>query len=133
MSYRYQSSYQAPKVYQDEAPQRRRPSAQPLMVAMLVTFVVVSLLVLLAGRMPFSPEVLPLQGPTYREYVERDRARLGAYGWEGESRNVIVHIPVERAMDRLVERGLPTVVAPAEEVLPADEEAPAEEQPATQP
>ena len=33
--------------------------------------------------------------------------KLNGYGWE-DQRNGIVHIPIERAMDLLVQRGLPT-------------------------
>lgn len=102
MSYRYQGSYQGMPQAQTE---RRTPSARPIMAALLTTFVVVSLLVLLAGRMPSVPDVTPLVGPTYRDYVLADRQLLDSYGFTTEGR---VHIPIERSMDLIVERGLPT-------------------------
>jgi hypothetical protein len=104
MDYRYQSSYQPERVFQPQAAARRTPSARPIMAALLATFVVVSLLVLLAGRVPFVPDVVPLSGPTAQEYVARDRQLLSSYGFTTEGR---VHVPIEHAMDLLVERGLP--------------------------
>lgn len=125
MSYRYQGSFQRPQpqAYRPEGTARRL-SAQPIMAVLLAAFVVVSLLVLLAGRMPGPPEVLPLQGVDYRQYVERDQRLLGSYGYTLEGN---VHLPVERAMDLIVQRGLPTVAAPVEEVLVDEEEASEEE------
>jgi hypothetical protein len=105
MSYRYPESYQPQQAYQAQPAARRTPSARPIMAALLATFVVVSLLVLLAGRVPFVPDVVPLSGPTYRDYVIPDRQLLDSYGFTTEGR---VHIPIERAMDLVVERGLPT-------------------------
>lgn len=104
MSYRYQGSYQSQSQgsYQNV---RRTPSARPIMAALLATFVIVSLLVLLAGRVPFVPSVTPLVGPTYRDYVIPDRQLLDSYGFTTEGQ---VHIPIDRAMDLIVERGLPT-------------------------
>lgn len=96
MSYRYGPTL---------TPRRRGPNELRLMTALLIAFVVVSLAVLLAGRVPFSPSVTPLSGPNYRSYVEDDRALLSGYGYTTEGR---VHIPIDLAMDLIVERGLPT-------------------------
>lgn len=96
MSYRYGNS--APAAGQ--VPYERR-----VMIALLIGFVVVSLAVLLAGRVPFTPSATPLSGPTYRTYVESDRQLLAGYGYTLEGR---VHIPIDRAIDLVVERGLPT-------------------------
>ncbi|NWF80567.1 MAG: hypothetical protein HXY37_11045 [Chloroflexi bacterium] len=96
MSYRYQSSYQ---------PARRAPGAIQIMSGLLVTFVVVSLLVMLAGRVPFVPSVTPIAGPTYKDYVLPARELLTSYGYTLEGN---VHIPIDRAMDLIAERGLPT-------------------------
>jgi hypothetical protein len=95
MSYRYGNSAQA----------ARQPNERRIMIALLVGFVVVSLLVLTAGRFPISPTVTPLSGPNYTTYVENDRQLLASYGRTLEG---TVHIPIERAMDLVVERGLPT-------------------------
>jgi hypothetical protein len=83
----------------------RVPNERRIMIALLVTFVVVSLAVLLAGRVPFVPAVTPLAGPTYKTYVEDDRQLLGSYGYTLEGN---VHIPIDLAMDLVVSRGLPT-------------------------
>lgn len=96
MSYRYQSSYQ---------PARRAPGAIQIMSGLLATFVVVSLLVMLAGRVPFVPSVTPIAGPTYKDYVIPARELLTSYGYTMEGS---VHIPIDRAMDLIAERGLPT-------------------------
>ncbi|WP_174714058.1 hypothetical protein [Candidatus Viridilinea mediisalina] len=137
MSYRYQGSFQRPQPqasYQPAA--KRRLSAQPIMAALLGTFVVVSLLVLLAGRVPGPPEVRPLPGVDYRQYEQRDLRLLGdddGYGYTVEGN---VHLPIERAMDLLVQRGLPTVAAPVEEVVVDEDEAEgeaADEEETTQP
>lgn len=95
MSYRYQRSYQ---------PIQRAPSAVRIMATLLVVFVIVSLMVILAGRVPFAPRVTPLSGPTYLDYVIPDRELLDSYGFTVDGS---VHIPINRAMDLLVERGLP--------------------------
>jgi hypothetical protein len=43
---------------------------------------------------------------------EEERRRIDAYGWVDREAG-IAHIPVERAMDILAQRGLPKVPAPA--------------------
>lgn len=85
-------------------PQPALPSARRIMVAMLVTFVVVSFLVLFAGRLPVTPQPLFPEGPTYRQYTQEADVLLSSYGNTIEGR---VHIPIDRAMDLIVERGLP--------------------------
>lgn len=97
MSYRYNPT----PSFTQSRPEQRLPSARALMVALLGAFIVISLLVLLAGRVPFVPTPNPVQGSTYREYVTRDRELLGSYGYTIEGN---VHIPVERAMDLIVEQ-----------------------------
>lgn len=96
MSYRYGTSLQA---------ERRTPNERRLMIGLLIGFVVVSLFVLLAGRTPFVPGVTPLTGPTYQTYVANDRQLLSSYGYTLEG---AVHIPIDQAMDLIVQRGLPT-------------------------
>jgi hypothetical protein len=79
-------------------------SARRIMTAMIVTFVLVSLLVLFAGRLPVTPQPLFPAGPTYREYTQEADVLLSSYGYTLEGR---VHIPIDRAMDLVSQRGLP--------------------------
>lgn len=96
MSYRYRTSPYEP------APQA--PSASRIMIGLVAAFVLLSLFVLLAGRVPFPPTPSPVQGDTYRRYVEADRALLSDYGYTVEGR---VHIPIDLAIDLIAQRGLP--------------------------
>lgn len=79
-------------------------SLSRLMIASLMVFLVLSLVVLLAGRLPFTPQPAPVTGNTYRTYVNDARTLLDSYGYTMEGK---VHIPIDRAMDLIVERGLP--------------------------
>jgi hypothetical protein len=102
MSYRFGNSY----------PTRRpEPSLRVMMTGLLVGFVVVSLLVFLAGRLPFTPTPIPLSGTTYRDYLAVDRELLTTYG---RTEQGTIHIPLDRAMDLIAERGLPTRENPTE-------------------
>lgn len=107
MSYRFQPSYppEQRQVAYQPAPRGGAPGVVQIMSGLLVAFLVVSLLVMLAGRVPFVPSVTPLDGPTYKDYVIPDRELLNSYGYTLEGK---VHIPIDRAMDLTVERGLPT-------------------------
>lgn len=70
--------------------------------------------VLPEARMPHQPPAPRLQPDPpqdLRQLVERERRELTGYGWIDESVEV-ARIPIERAMDLLVEHGLPA--APAE-------------------
>ncbi|NCC31965.1 MAG: hypothetical protein EOM24_08055 [Chloroflexia bacterium] len=100
MNYRFSPSVQ-------DEPQL--PSAGRLMALMLTVFAIVSIAVLLAGRVPFVPSADPISGPSYRDYVVPDRALLSSYGYTLEGN---VHIPIDRAMELIAERGLPTRDAP---------------------
>ena len=42
-----------------------------------------------------------------RTYLDAEQKRLTSYGWVDQNAGV-VHIPIERAMDLVLERGLPT-------------------------
>jgi hypothetical protein len=95
MSYRYRASTQ---------PQAQPPSALRIMTALVLAFVMVSLIVLLAGRLPFTPTPLANSGGTYKQYVARDTELLTTYGKTAEGK---VHIPIDQAMKLIVERGLP--------------------------
>jgi hypothetical protein len=95
MSYRYGNSAQ-------DGPM---PNERRIMIGMLVTFVLVSLLVLWAGHFPIRPGVTTLDGPNYKTYVADARTLLTTYGRTSEG---AVHIPIEQAMNLIAERGLPT-------------------------
>jgi hypothetical protein len=103
MSYRYGNDYQAPPQPRPQAP-TGVPDERRLMIGLLIGFLVVALVVLLAGRVPFKPNVTPLSGPTAAEYQAEARTLLGSYGYTLEG---TVHIPIDRAMDLIAERGLP--------------------------
>jgi hypothetical protein len=98
MSYRTRTPGYAPQQ------QANLPSARRIMIAIIITFVVVSLLVLFAGRLPVTPQPLFPEGVTYREYTQADDVLLNSYGNTPEGN---IHIPIDRAMDLIVERGLP--------------------------
>ncbi len=97
MSYR-------PRTPEYASQQQALPSARRIMVAMLVTFVIVSFLVLFAGRIPVTPQPQFPEGINYRQYTQEADVLLSSYGNTLEGR---VHIPIDRAMDLIVERGLP--------------------------
>ena len=60
-----------------------------------------------AGTVPAA--VIRRQNPASEseQYVTEQNERLNSYGWVNQSSGV-VHIPIERAMQLLLERGLPT-------------------------
>lgn len=97
MSYRSRS-------YDQGQVQAQPPSALRIMTALLVAFVMVSLLIFLAGRVPFVPTPLVDTGVTYKDYVAKDTILLTTYGNTLEGQ---VHIPIEEAKRLIVERGLP--------------------------
>ncbi|ACL26225.1 hypothetical protein [Chloroflexus aggregans] len=103
----YRPTYSAPR-YAPRPAQQIRTMAEPplsrLMIAGLMVFIMLSLVVLLAGRVPFTPQPAPVTGNTYRSYVTEARTLLNSYGYTMEGK---VHIPIDRAMDLIVERGLP--------------------------
>jgi hypothetical protein len=84
--------------------QAQPPSALRIMTVLLVAFVMISLLIFLAGRLPFTPTPLTNTGSTYKQYVARDTELLSTYGNTAEGN---VHIPIDQAMKLIVERGLP--------------------------
>ncbi|WP_028458896.1 hypothetical protein [Chloroflexus sp. Y-396-1] len=107
----YRPNYSAPRytVARPSQPARAsrtavEPSLSRLMIAGLMVFIVLSLVVLLAGRLPFTPQPAPVTGNTYQSYVNEARTLLNSYGYTMEGK---VHIPIDRAMDLIVERGLP--------------------------
>jgi hypothetical protein len=87
------------------------PSAPRIMTALLLAFIVFSLLIILAGRVPFVPTPAAIEGNTYQQYLARDRELLGSYGNTAEGG---VHIPIDRAMQLVVQRGLPVRANPSQ-------------------
>ena len=56
---------------------------------------------------PPAPRIQRLPGEDYARLRARAEADLTSYGWVDEA-NGVVRIPVEQAMELLLERGLPT-------------------------
>jgi len=94
MSYRSSANDQA---------QVQAPSALRIMTALLVAFVMVSLLIFLAGRVPFTPTPLVDTSTSYKQYVARDTQLLSTYGNTIEGK---VHIPIDQAMKLILEKNL---------------------------
>ncbi len=53
------------------------------------------------------PDRLPVRPEDWQRLQAEQEGRLNSYGWVDRP-NGVVHIPIERAIDLLVERGLPT-------------------------
>jgi hypothetical protein len=102
MNFRYSNSYEAQP---EPRPQTRAPNERRLIIGLLIGFVVVSLIVLLAGRVPTVPSVMPLSGPNAATFQAEARTLLGSYGTTAEG---TIHIPIDRAIDLIAQRGLPT-------------------------
>ena len=60
-----------------------------------------------ADELPQGPRLQVVPGLDLREMEAAEEDRLNGYGWVDEGGRV-VHIPIERAMDVVVEQGLPT-------------------------
>ena len=109
MSFRYSNNYK-PQPQPEVQPQLQAqtqegmPRERRLIVWYLITFLVVSLIVLWAGRFPIVPSVTPLDGPNAANYQAQARALLGSYGTTAEGK---VHISIDRAMELIAQRGLP--------------------------
>ncbi len=85
------------------------------------------------GRTPAGPPLLTNEPLALTEYRAGHTARLESYGWVDRANNV-VHLPIARAIELTLERGLPVAEPePAPEAVPADAaddgeaEAPADE------
>ena len=60
-----------------------------------------------ADEIPAGPRLQVVPGLDLREMEAAEEDRLNGYGWVDEGGRV-VHIPIEKAMDVVVEKGLPT-------------------------
>ncbi len=63
-------------------------------------------------RLPPEPRLQPTPALDYQAYRAEEARRMTSWGWVDE-RQGVVHIPVERAMDILAARGLPSRAQPA--------------------
>jgi len=69
--------------------------------------------VLPESRLPYEPPSPRLQADPLTDitvYRAAAETRLDSYGWSDEARG-IAHIPIERAIDLVVEKGLPPALA----------------------
>lgn len=76
------------------------------------------------GRQPAGPKLLTNELLWLREYRAGQLAAVTTYGWANKEAGV-VRLPIERAKQLLLERGLPVTAAPAAAVDPAADAAPA--------
>ena len=67
------------------------------------------------GRTPAGPQRLTNEPLNLEAYKAAPAPRLQSYGWVDRSANA-VHLPIGRAMDLIVERGLPVAASPVEAV-----------------
>lgn len=77
-----------------------------------------------SGSRPPAPRLQEHPLRDYQELVTVQEEKLGSYGWN-DRRKKTVHIPITRAMDLIVERGMPATSKPGE--APSDNEPAAED------
>lgn len=63
------------------------------------------------GRVPAGPKLLTNEAMNLRGYRETQTSRLNSYGWVDKAGSV-VHLPIARAIELTVERGLPAAAVP---------------------
>jgi hypothetical protein len=68
---------------------------------------------------PPAPRLQPNPAQDFQAFYATQQAELDSYGWVDQEKS-IVHIPIERAMEKLSEQNLPVVTGTA----PATPEAP---------
>lgn len=71
------------------------------------------------GRQPAGPKILTDEVAWQREIKAHNLAAQTTYGWVDKEAGV-VRLPIERAKQLIVERGLPATAAPAAEPTPAE-------------
>lgn len=72
---------------------------------------------------PPSPRIQPDPRVDMRTYADSQEKLLNTYGWI-DRQNGIVRLPIDRAMELLLERGLPTRLAQGQESRAANKEPP---------
>ena len=55
-------------------------------------------------ELPSGPRLQPAPGTDAETFFARQKARVGSYGWVDEQH---AHVPIERAMEIILEEGLP--------------------------
>jgi hypothetical protein len=63
-------------------------------------------------RLPAGPRLQPIPANEIFEFRQREKAELSEYGWVDRNAGT-VRIPIERAKELLLQRGLPSRPAPA--------------------
>jgi hypothetical protein len=63
-------------------------------------------------ELPPQPRLQAAPERDLKEMLQRDQSQLQSYGWSDRQKDVL-HIPIQRAMDIVIERGLPARSAPA--------------------
>jgi len=112
MSYRAPSYKSAP----ESAPaQVQAPSALRIMTAFVIAFVLITLVIMLAGRVPFVPSPITQPGTPAAQYVEQANQLLTTSGRNSDG---TYHIPIEQAMKLITERGLPVRDNPSQTPKP---------------
>jgi hypothetical protein len=101
MSYRFQNDYYAP------IQQKPTRVARNAMIGMLATFLVFAVLFFFLGDVEQSVVPETISGPNYTQVNQEYQQRLTNYGWVDRNAGK-VHIPIDRAIDLLAQRGLPT-------------------------
>jgi hypothetical protein len=71
-----------------------------------------------ADELPAGPRLQVVPGLDLREIRAAEEDRLNGYGWVDEGGRV-VHIPIGKAIDVLIEKGLPTRTEAGTETPPA--------------
>lgn len=72
-----------------------------------------------AGTLPPAPNLLLNEPANLQQFREREKAELTTYGWLDKNAGT-VRLPIDRAKDLLIERGLP--VRGTEPVKPAKDD-----------
>jgi hypothetical protein len=81
------------------------------------------------GRVPVGPQLLTNEPMALQEFKDEQTSHLNSYGWADRAGNV-VHLPIARAIELTVERGLPAAAEPEpapvvdEAAVPAGEQTP---------
>ncbi|MCG8351097.1 MAG: hypothetical protein MI924_25285 [Chloroflexales bacterium] len=99
MSMRFRGQSFAPARAQDA----QLPKASSIMLTILIVFAIMSISIVALGQLPSPLLPAPYSGPVYRDIKGSDEAQLNGYGWVDQA-NGVVHIPIEAAMDLIIER-----------------------------
>ncbi len=84
------------------------------------------------GRVPAGPKLLTNEPMALQEYKDGQASRLNSYGWVDRAASV-VHLPITRAIELTVERGLPVASEPESAPMVEAAASPAAQTPAPNP